>query len=650
MATGLKVKGWKYRNIRGGLGDLAIDLDDDPRWTLIQMPNGTGKTTTMSLLRAALSGIDLTPTEVTQLRADDNAETGEFELRLEIDGEPYRVNIALDFVGRRSSFSTTRAQLQSGGSEPGWHLPPRLRRLLTPEFTRLFVFDGEFAKDIRAVDKDRTTKSIRTLYRLDQLDALRDDVRKLVEEEQERAAGLTRAKEQKGITRLSNALDEAKIILDMLEQQQRSLRQEQTTKTKRLEEIDKAIADRTAQDEQYKRRMDGLTGQVETLNVAIGELTSTGLGVMRSPTKISPELLQRLRSLGDRLTTLQLPKTISVEFFHELARAEKCVCDRDIGEVESAAIIAGASKYLAEDQITVINRMKKAVRETEATGEEFGDCARELRTKLRERRSVEQQIDQLQQEKVAGGDTELQSLLTEQIDIKERLTRIEQLLKILTSTDRQVHLQVEWHENIHLCRAEVKTRAKKLATATNTYNFVIAADKVKGLIELVAAEALEGLRESVRVSTNQKLARLVTGEPLQVSRIGSALELSSEGLATKGGVSEGQSLSVAYAFLTSLLSAAPYRLPFIVDSPAVSLDTQVRREVGDVIPELFDQMIMFVISSERDGFADAFYPRKDVRYITVWRDGVSASQMREGLSEFQSFHSVETTPTAGGDQ
>lgn len=649
MAMELKVKGWKYQNIRGGIRDLAIDLDENPRWTLIQMPNGTGKTTTMSLLRAALTGVELSPQEVNELRADDSAEAGEFELRLEIDGEPYRIRIELDFLARRCVFSTTSARLQSGGSEPGWHLPPQLRRLLTPDFSRLFVFDGEFAKEIRAVDKDRTTKSIRTLYRLDQLDALRDDVRKLVDEEHERAAEFSRAKEQKGITRLSNALDEAKIILAALENQQRSLQREQTTKAKRLEEIGKAIADRTAQDEQYKKRMDALTGQVEKLNVAIGELTMTGLSVMRSPTKISPELLERLRSLGDRLTTLQLPKTISVEFFHELARADKCVCDRDIGEVESAAIIEGASKYLAEDQITVINRMKKSVRETDATGEEFGACAQELRTKLRERRSVEQQIDQLQQEKVAGGDTELQSLLKEQIEIKDRLGKIEQLLKILTSTDRQIHLQADWSENISLCRAEVKLRAKKLATATNTYNFVIAAEKVKALIDRVAEEALEGLRESVRTATNQKLARLVTGEPLQVSRIGSALELSSEGLAAKGGVSEGQSLSVAYAFLTSLLSAAPYKLPFIVDSPAVSLDTQVRREVGDVIPELFDQMIMFVISSERDGFADAFYPREDVRYITVWRDGGSVSQMRDGLADFQAFHSAEPSALSQGD-
>jgi hypothetical protein len=120
------------------------------------------------------------------------------------------------------------------------------------------------------------------------------------------------------------------------------------------------------------------------------------------------------------------------------------------------------------------------------------------------------------------------------------------------------------------------------------------------------------------------------------------LELVSTGLATKGNVSEGQSLAVAYAFLTSLLTEAPYKLPFIVDSPAVSLDTAVRREVGDIIPGLFDQMIMFVISSEREGFADAFYGREGVRYITLWRADDNRTEVRDGLSFFQAFHQVET--------
>jgi DNA sulfur modification protein DndD len=652
MAMQLRVTGWRYENIRGGIRDVVIDLRDDPRWTLIQMPNGTGKTTTMTLLRTALTGVELTPAEIADMRADDGAEEGLFELRLDIDGKPHRIQVILDFVGRTCGFNTIRAQEQSGGSEPGLHLPLALKRLLSPEFVKLFVFDGEFAKDIRAVGKDRTTTSIRTLYRLDQLDRLRKDITKLVADEQARASEVSNASKQQGLTRLSNSRDEAVALLKGLQKKQRAHVREEGEKRTRLEEVSRAIAVRNAQDERYRKRRAELDGELGEHESSIRELTTAALSAMRTPTKVSPALLTRLRTLGDRLTTLQLPKTISSEFFHELARSKFCVCDTPIGEKEKTAIIAGASRYLAEDQITVINRMKKTVRESDATGSEFGESAAELRKRLRLLRGVQQSLDSLQQEQVAGGDTELDALLKEQAELKRRLEELARDMEMLGTSDRtrQATLQASWKTNIGLCRAEVKVREGKLATATNTFNFVNAAQRVTGLVDKVAEDALERLRESVRVATNEKLERLAASEPLRVARIGTALELSSEGHSAKGGVSEGQSLSIAYAFLTSLLSQAPYKLPFIVDSPAVSLDVQVRREVGEIIPELFDQMIMFVISSERDGFADAFYARQDVRFITIWRDGATGSRMEEGLDAFRAFHSAEVVDAGGRER
>lgn len=640
----LKVEGWRYENIRGGVRDISVALDEQPRWTLVQMPNGTGKTTTMTLMRAVLTGAELSAEDVIDLRADDEAEKGLFELRLSIDGKPYRIELELDFVARRSTYWTTRTALQSGGREEGWHLPPLLRKLLTPDFTRLFVFDGEFAKEIRAEGKDRTTRAIRTLYRLDQLDALKADVAGLVAEEQERAATLTTAKEQKGVTRLRNALDEAERTLISLEGKLRSHRKDKAKKDKRLGEIVTRIAERTAQDENFAARRAKLDKAKEKIDTRISELSADSLAAMRLPTKVSPLLLGSLRGLGTRLTTLQLPKTISREFFQELAHATNCVCDRKIGEEQKKAILEGAERYLAADQITIINRMKLSVRESDADGQEFADLAADLQAQVKERRSTSQQIEQLEREQEETGDEEMKALRIERKQIETDLEKIEAEIKQLSTTDKQAQLQdhrLTEKTNIALCKAEVETCRKKYAAATKTVAFMKAADQVTGLIDAVADNAMDRLRESVRKATNDKLARLVKGEPLRVARIGSALELSSDGVSSKAGVSEGQSLSVAYAFITSLLSAAPYKLPFIVDSPAVSLDTRVRREVGEVIPELFDQMIMFVISSEKDGFADAFYPRDDVRYVTIWKDDGDSSQMREGIEEFQSFHAAE---------
>ena len=136
------------------------------------------------------------------------------------------------------------------------------------------------------------------------------------------------------------------------------------------------------------------------------------------------------------------------------------------------------------------------------------------------------------------------------------------------------------------------------------------------------------MRDTIRRETNKRLETLVQMEQLRVSKIDGALSLTSDNIAERTRVSEGQSLSVAYAFLTSLLSEAPFRTPFIVDSPAVSLDLDVRREVGRIIPDLFEQMIMFVISSEQAGFADTFYNRMDTCFVTLSRlpaEGLSAN-------------------------
>jgi len=146
----VQLTGWRGQNIRGGLRDIDIDLGSKPkRWTLVQMPNGTGKTTTMSLLRATLAGAELPTQAVRDLRADDNVETGFFEVRLSVDSKPLRLQLRLDFRDGSATYWTVRAQARGGGLEEGRVLPPDLRDLLKPSLTELFVFNGELAAQIR---------------------------------------------------------------------------------------------------------------------------------------------------------------------------------------------------------------------------------------------------------------------------------------------------------------------------------------------------------------------------------------------------------------------------------------------------------------------------------------------------------------------
>lgn len=639
----IKVHGWRYEGIRGGLAKASIDLGSDPsRWTLIQMPNGTGKTTTMALLRAAFSHETFTPDRVKGFRQDDATTSGLFELTLSVDGKLYRVQLRFDFEGGTCAYWTARTGLSGGGLEEGWLLPSDLRRLFTQEFVRLFVFDGELAKEIRTVGRDRAASAIKTLYKINLLAELEQRVSTLVAAEQERASSVSTATEQRGVNRWKNVVAQCKQRASQLTTEIARLQREQNDAVARQTELNAKLSSRITADASLRQRADALKAERQDIEKQVLEDTVQALSTFRVPPKLAERVLDRLHALGAKLNHLKLPKTISSEFFRELAQQERCVCGRTISDAEAKTILERADLYLADDQIAVINKMKLALRECKADDAAFEETAEVLKKALRLKLENSRALDQVQLDLVEAGDTEVEAWRAELQQIANKLPMLDEKLERASTREptRQRSLGCTDENNLPMCEAELKRCESKLATATNTRNFTHQAGVTRRLLAQLISRSLDGLREHVRAATNEKLEVLAPSEALRVAKIGGALELEASGLAQKEGVSEGQSLAVAYAFLTSLLADAPYRLPFIVDSPAVSLDTQVRREVGELIPDLFGQMIMFVISSEREGFADAFYNRQGVRFLTIWRNGATA-ETRDGLESFRNFHALE---------
>jgi len=104
----------------------------------------------------------------------------------------------------------------------------------------------------------------------------------------------------------------------------------------------------------------------------------------------------------------------------------------------------------------------------------------------------------------------------------------------------------------------------------------------------------------------------------------------------KTGASVGETLGVAYAFLSTLFSRNEFHLPFVVDSPAGPLDRPKRTAVAELIPKLAGQFVAFVISTEHDGFQDALEracPGK-IQYLTLFRKGDKKLE-RSALQEAQ---------------
>jgi DNA sulfur modification protein DndD len=82
---------WNYKGIRG-VNDLSIEIGKTqiPPITLIMMPNGTGKTTTLTLMRATLDGsaTKWSSEYIRQFRPSPSINTGSFDIKLLIDEPP----------------------------------------------------------------------------------------------------------------------------------------------------------------------------------------------------------------------------------------------------------------------------------------------------------------------------------------------------------------------------------------------------------------------------------------------------------------------------------------------------------------------------------------------------------------------------------
>lgn len=109
----------------------------------IMMANGTGKTTTMTLITGLFDGTaagrpaDKVRSFAPTLRESD---TGEFGITVKFDDRQYKYFLSMNYKNGTVQVETSAPPK---GREAGLRLPESIRGIFAPEFVRRFVFDGE---------------------------------------------------------------------------------------------------------------------------------------------------------------------------------------------------------------------------------------------------------------------------------------------------------------------------------------------------------------------------------------------------------------------------------------------------------------------------------------------------------------------------
>ena len=630
----IKILGWGYENIRK-INTLELDFQDNPhRTTLIMMRNGTGKTTTMALMRAILSGSakKWTSERVKGFQPlHSTKETGKFTMRMQFDDKTYCFILTLNYKTGQASYQTSNTGL-TGGLENGLRLPMSIQGAFdNEEFIRRFIFDGEQAKMILNNDHREAENAVVHLYHINKLDELIAEIQKIVEQKQALSDGTVT---ERAINQNRNSMLRKKKNLHELKERATALQQEAGALAERQNKLENEKQELINTSKDLRNEKDELIRRQDEKGSALSKELDAIKIYTRRPYLVNYLFHERLQSLSQSLKDLRLPKTTAREFFNELANSTTCVCGRPIGPDESNVIKSRAEQYLGAEELIAINAIKGAIRSYQL--DDGLNLSIKNMVKLRDEiqeidgalQRLYNRLNAVDAERIEKIDHDLKAIERQEMELRRELSQ-------LNAISRTNDLSEE--NNIKLAQIAFEEAAKRFFDLTGTFKFTRQADKLIAYIKSIRQMTLDNFKQTILQKTNKKIAQIITDEKITVEKIDGNLKIKD-----RDGLSEGQTLAVAYAYVSSLFEHSTFKFPFVVDSPAISMDLGVRREIADIIPKIFEQLFIFVISSEVAGFAERFYEMDDVQYLTViGKDSMEEAECIADKAYFASYQSEE---------
>ena len=619
MATEIKLVGWAATGFR--CPDHQVELINEQNVpyhiTLIQMPNGTGKTTTLELLRLALSGGAMNKT--TQFireyaKEEDAVEPGVMEVKLLVDNKVATFVMTFDFTQGKASYKTTFKSGQSSGFNP----PQEIKKFLNPDFIDYFILDGELAEKLLNNQQAAAQNVIDALF---QVDSLKKIANKINEYWMQVAGGVTTTTNQ-GYNRQKNLVDEIKIRLGQLERECDGL-------DHRIKAIIVSLASKKAEHQaaieaNKAQNSELLEAQLRLHELEIEEvkLTTELHELCASPENLSEIFASSILNLKLGLDRVKLPEAAAREFFEELCFEQECICGREINPEIVKTIKAKASQYLGSDDVSFLNALKTAI--DEAVGKDPDIHRKNLNKHL-----------ELLTEKVGevnSARTTVELLNSRASEIDPRVKEAQDEIERLTGDLREAEILREKYDSeedngqisrifgLNILRKKLKDAEEYLAEITGTLEVKQKTAILKSILDNAYNVATKKISTELVEDTNINLKRWLPNNDLEVDSIHGHLRLRGR---TRG--SAGENLSVAFGFLSTLFNRTSHSLPFIVDSPAGALDNSVRKKIGETIPKLTSQFVTFIISSERQKFINEGIERvtSDIQYLTIFRKRLS---------------------------
>lgn len=635
----INIAGWSCRGLR--CPDVDIDLrepDGAPfHVAFLQMPNGTGKTTTLDLLKAALSGEAerWNDTRIRGLRRRDatNA-TGDFKVRLLVDGKPLTFELDFDFENGRVTCVTTRPG--SGGMTKRWAPPLEMRRFLAPKFLDLFVFNGELARKLFE-EETSAEEAINALCQLYLLTEVSGDVD---ERWQARAALAAGPKTSTALAALQTKRADLGARKISLQRTREQAMKDMATAKAASEELEVKIRAHSSGRQQDDTDLSDARTAEATANARVREAVTSLHQRMKLPLALSAAIGSSLTKWKDHLEDLKLPEATSEIFFTDLLKRDDCICGTAMTDVMREQIDAQSKLVLSSDENGQLNIIKRDIERYEqpigdpSYSDETSLKLTELSAARREQLECQQTVRALRNKIIQAGGDQVKEWVGQQTEHDKQYEQCEAM--VASIDDPGLHLRPnDTVFSLAKIQRDIDDTDAKITDATDTVKLRAKTTVLQRILERTEALARRKIKAELLEACNTRLGEILANDPIELEAIDGHLKLAGQ----EAG-SEAQMLSVGYTFLMTLLERGDNRFPLLVDSPVGKMDGSVRRRVGRLIPDLCSQFVTFVINTELAEFVPAVEKEaRSVLHLTFFRKTEGTTRL---MANLPAGHFVET--------
>jgi len=622
--TKICIVGWESKGLRSPDSSINFECADGPNGlhpiSLLQMPNGTAKTTTLNLIKAALTGEPVRDSwnrdqvnelgRPTEKHMPENFE-GQFKLHLKCEtshSSEVDLTYILNFNWEEDSVQF-KTKYSRTGDEDGHKPPAEIRRLTKKEIAPFFVFNVEtVTKDLFKRGNTRANEAIDAVFQLDVFDKLAPAADVYF---QSQLSSTTQATQKSYLRTLQKRILKLKEAAEAQENYYNSVVQKIEETKDTISNLKRDYENEIEAQQKNTRHLTEAKAKVDLIQKEVKTQRNQLLLGIRNPQQLSAKFGNQLIELKNALDKAKLPQTACQEFFIDISEANECICGRPHTKDTRVTLLKRKHLYLADDVSAETNAMKQIIGAEISNPSQPPQQLQTIQNKLKD-----------EEYKLATAKNDYEELKVKFDDEDPKLKRISdelnQLDDILVHNTRERDKILDDKRetvdsrNFQVLKKVIAREEHKEAELGDQVRLKDSIDNLKKVLELTAKYSRANLSSGLIERSNKLIKDILPDNETYLGKI----EDGALTIDMKSGASEGEKATLGYSFLMTLFGEGADNLPFIVDYPAGPLDNDARRNMARFLSNIGRQFIGFTLSSETAGFIKGFDDVSQIYFAT----------------------------------